>query len=80
VQPATTSMEDLAEKFKAMLSSSVAQQSSIEGLAYASLQGKVRERLATDKPFLKSLVKALEEAPAKSPATYGALTILVNLT
>lgn len=73
-------MEELADKFKTMLSSTVSQQSSIEGLAYASLQAKVRESLAADKPFLKDLVKALGEAPAKSPATYGALTILVNLT
>lgn len=73
-------MEDLSDMFKVMLSSSTSQQSSIEGLAYASLQPQVRENLASDKVFLKSLIKALGEAPAKSPATYGALTILVNLT
>jgi hypothetical protein len=80
VQPATTSMEELSNRFKTMLSSTTSQQTSIEGLAYASLQAKVRESLAADKSFLKNLIKALGDAPAKSPATYGALTILVNLT
>ena len=66
--------------FRDMLSTNEVQQSSIEGLAYASLQPTVKEKLAADKPFLKTLVKALGNAPAKSPATYGALSILVNLT
>ncbi|KAB8294296.1 hypothetical protein EYC80_009718 [Monilinia laxa] len=66
--------------FKKMLSTDTSQQSSIEGLAYASLQPKVKEKLASDTKFLVNLVKALNDAPAKSPATYGALTILVNLT
>ncbi|EKD16735.1 uncharacterized protein L3040_001474 [Drepanopeziza brunnea f. sp. 'multigermtubi'] len=80
IQPATTSIEELSDMFKTMLSTTSSQNSSIEGLAYASLQPKVKESLASDQPFLKTLVKALGEAPAKSPATYGALTILVNLT
>jgi hypothetical protein len=66
--------------FKTMLSKNTTEQSSIEGLAYASLQSKVKESLASDKSFLKNLIKALGEAPAKSPATYGALSILLNLT
>jgi len=77
---ATTSMEDLSDMFTNMLSADGSQQSSIEGLAYASLQPKVKEKLASDKPFLKKLIKALGEAPAKSPTTYGALSVLVNLT
>ncbi|TAQ83934.1 hypothetical protein B7494_g7745 [Chlorociboria aeruginascens] len=80
VQPAVTSIEDLSDMFKSMLSTSTSQQSSIEGLAYASLQPKVKERLSSDKSFLVKLIKALNDAPAKSPATYGALTVLVNLT
>ncbi|KAF4629193.1 hypothetical protein G7Y89_g8961 [Cudoniella acicularis] len=80
IQPATTSMEELSNMFKNMLSSKGSQQSSIEGLAYASLQPKVKEKLATDPTFLKNLINALNDAPAKSPATYGALSILVNLT
>lgn len=53
---------------------------SIEGLAYASLQPSVREDLARNKAALAKLVKTLSDAQAKSPLTYGALTILVNLT
>ncbi|KAB8294295.1 hypothetical protein EYC80_009718 [Monilinia laxa] len=79
-QPASTTIEDLSDMFKKMLSTDTSQQSSIEGLAYASLQPKVKEKLASDTKFLVNLVKALNDAPAKSPATYGALTILVNLT
>lgn len=53
---------------------------SIEGLAYASIRANIKEELAKDKEFLKSLVKTLEDAPPKSPLTYGSLSILVNLT
>lgn len=55
-------------------------QNAIEGLAYASLQAKVKEDLAKNSELLKKLVKTLEEAPPKSPLTYGALSIFVNLT
>ncbi|KAK2627830.1 hypothetical protein QTJ16_002476 [Diplocarpon rosae] len=80
VQPATTTIEELSGMFKTMLSTTTSKESSIEGLAYASLQPKVKESLASDESFLKLLVTALGDAPAKSPTTYGALTILVNLT
>jgi protein unc-45 len=55
-------------------------QSSIEGLAYASLRPKVKEKLAADPSFLKNLIQALRNSPPKSASTYGALTVLVNLT
>ncbi|KAE9380255.1 ARM repeat-containing protein, partial [Stipitochalara longipes BDJ] len=80
IQPATTSIEELSDMFRTMLAKNTTEQSSIEGLAYASLQPKVKERLASDESFLKTLIKALGDAPAKSPATYGALSILLNLT
>jgi hypothetical protein len=66
--------------FKNMLTTESAQQNSIEGLAYASLRPTVKKKLASDKSFMKNLVEALGGAAAKSPATYGALSILVNLT
>ena len=66
--------------FMNMISTNSSQQNSIEGLAYASLQPTVKEKLASDEQFLKKLTKALRNAPAKSPLTYGALSILVNLT
>ncbi|KUJ12230.1 ARM repeat-containing protein [Mollisia scopiformis] len=80
VQPAITSIEELSDMFKNMLSDKASQHSSIEGLAYASLQPKVKEKLAADGNFLKELINALGNAPAKSPETYGALTTIVNLT
>jgi len=68
--------------FTSMLSTSSAadHQNSIEGLAYASLRPQVKEKLAFNKDFLKTLIKTLGVSPAKSPAMYGGLTILVNLT
>ena len=53
---------------------------SVEGLAYATIQSKIKEELARDQDSLKRLVKALETAPPKSPLTYGALSIFFNLT
>ncbi|KAK3371353.1 myosin-binding striated muscle assembly central-domain-containing protein [Lasiosphaeria ovina] len=82
IQPATTSIEDLSKMFTRMLLENPehSTQSSIEGLAYASLQSKVKEDLSRNKTFLKGLVKTLETATPKSPLTYGALSILCNLT
>jgi protein unc-45 len=82
VQLATTSIEDLSDRFTTMLlkDDGHGKQHSIEGLAYASLQPKIKDSLARNKDFLKQLVKALVDAPPKSPMTYGALSILDNLT
>jgi hypothetical protein len=81
VQSATASIEDLSKRFTKMLvEDSEHISSSVEGLAYATIQSKVKEELAKDKDSLKRLVKALETAPPKSPLTYGALSIFVNLT
>ncbi|KAK3392670.1 myosin-binding striated muscle assembly central-domain-containing protein [Sordaria brevicollis] len=82
VQPATTSVEDLSKKFTQMLikDSEHSSQASVEGLAYASIRSKVKEELANNPEFLKSLVKTLETAPPRSPLMYGALSIFVNLT
>lgn len=52
----------------------------MEGLAYASLQPKVKDDLAGNSEFLKNLVKTLQDAPPRSPVTYGALSIFSNLT
>ncbi|KAK3488241.1 putative cro1 protein [Neurospora crassa] len=82
IQPATTSVEDLSKKFTQMLirDPEHSSQSSVEGLAYASIRAKVKEDLAGDPQFLKSLVKTLESAPPRSPLMYGALSIFLNLT
>ncbi|KAK3315105.1 myosin-binding striated muscle assembly central-domain-containing protein [Apodospora peruviana] len=82
VEQATTSIEDLSRLFTKMLLKNPehATHPSIEGLAYATLQPKIKEELSKNKEFLKTLVKTLQAAPSKSPVTYGALSILVNLT
>ncbi|KAH7347718.1 myosin-binding striated muscle assembly central-domain-containing protein [Plectosphaerella cucumerina] len=82
ISAAVTTIEELTTRFTTLLLSEdgFGKQHSIEGLAYASLQPKVREELAHNKEFLKKLVDTLSEAPPKSPMTYGALSILVNLT
>lgn len=82
ITSAITTIEDLTSRFTGLLlnEDDYGRQHSIEGLAYASLQPKVKEELAHNKEILKKLVQALSEAPPKSPMTYGALSILVNLT
>lgn len=83
VQVATTDISELSKRFAASFSldsEPTIQQSSAEGLAYASLNPQVKEQLANDKTFLKNLIRFLDTAPARSSSTYGALVILVNLT
>lgn len=82
VQQASTTIEELSKMFTTMLVKDPehSRHNSIEGLAYSSLRPNVKEDLAKNKEFLDSLVKTLKEAPPKSPLTYGALSILVNLT
>ncbi|KAK4181146.1 myosin-binding striated muscle assembly central-domain-containing protein [Triangularia setosa] len=83
IQPATTSIEDLSKRFTRMLldeEETEHVQSSIEGLAYASLQPKVKESLSKDSKTLKRLVKALDDAPPRSPMIYGTLSVFANLT
>jgi hypothetical protein len=82
IQTANTSLEDLTKMFTNMIIKNPddSKHNAIEGLAYASLQAKVKEDLANNSEVLKKLIKTLEEAPPKSPLTYGALSIFVNLT
>lgn len=82
VQQAGTTIEELSKMFTTMLVKGPehARNNSIEGLAYSSLRPNIKEDLANNKDFLKQLVKTLANAPPKSPLTYGALSILVNLT
>lgn len=52
----------------------------IEGLAYSSLKPKVKEDLARDQTFLRSLVKVLDLNMNKSEVAIGGLCVLSNLT
>lgn len=55
-------------------------QHSIEGLAYASLQPRIKESIVTNESLLKKLLDTLSSARPRTPLTYGALSIFQNLT
>ncbi|PHH55326.1 Ring assembly protein 3 [Ceratocystis fimbriata CBS 114723] len=83
VTTATISIEDLSTMFTGMLVDDDRDKShgqAVEGLAYASLRPQVKETLSRDSKFLQNIIKELENAPPRSPLTYGALSILANLT
>ncbi|KAF4976463.1 hypothetical protein FZEAL_6863 [Fusarium zealandicum] len=82
IEPAVTSIEELSGMFTKMIlrDEDHGRKHSIEGLAYASLQPKVKESVVNNPELLKKLVKTLSEAQPRSPTTYGALSIFVNLT
>ncbi|KAF4993305.1 hypothetical protein FGRMN_6572 [Fusarium graminum] len=82
IEPAVTSIEELSGMFTKMImrDEDHGRKHSIEGLAYASLQPKVKESVVSNPELLQKLVKTLGEAQPRSPTTYGALSIFVNLT
>lgn len=49
----------------------------VEGLAYTSLQPKIKEEIVANEKLLKRLVSALQERPS---AAFGCLTVFSNLT
>ncbi|OQV06900.1 hypothetical protein CLAIMM_11409 isoform 2 [Cladophialophora immunda] len=53
---------------------------SIEGLAYTSLKPEVKESLAKDRKFLKSLLEVLNENHTTPEVVVGGLSIISNLT
>lgn len=82
VQDNETGIDELVPKFKDLMAGTEekSKQSSMEGLAYASMQPKVKEQLANDKAFMKRLIQTLEESTASSMTTFGALSLINNLT
>lgn len=77
----TQGVDDLVPRLKRMMGESEeSKQSSIEGLAYASVQPKVKDQLAKDKDFLESLLQTLKDSPPGSSLIFGGLTLLDNLT
>lgn len=54
-------------------------QTAIEALAYASIQGKVKEELSSDATFLPSIITMLKD-PTDKGLQFGGLTIISNLT
>ncbi|OCL12022.1 CRO1 protein [Glonium stellatum] len=82
IGPAKVDQDDLILRFKEMVLSTetLSKQDSVEGLAYASLQPKVREELAKDHVFLRRLIETMADPTAPKPVMFGGLTIFVNLT
>lgn len=82
VQEDMRSIDDLVSRFKQMMSNNekFTRQSSIEGLAYASVDPKVKEALAIDKDFLEKFLHALRTSPVEPTTAFGALTLVDNLT
>ena len=74
--------DDLVPRLKSMMVEDPldSNQSSIEGLAYASVRPKVKEELAKDNDFLRRLLKNLRHSPPGSPTTFGGLALIDNLT
>lgn len=74
--------EDLVPRLKSMMVEDPldSNQSSIEGLAYASVRPKVKEELAKDQEFLRKLLKHLRHSPPGSPTSFGGLALIDNLT
>ena len=53
---------------------------SFEGLAHASVQARVKEKLAYDKGWLQVFLQELGRTEANSPAIFGGLLIIDNIT
>lgn len=75
-------VDDLVPRLKRMMADDTeeSKQSSIEGLAYASVQPKIKDQLAKDDSFLKTLLKTLNASSPASPVVFGGLTIFDSLT
>jgi len=75
-------VDDLVPRLTRMMADEVeeSQQTSIEGLAYASVQPKVKHQLAKDIPFLKRVLQILQSSSPSSPVVFGGLTLFDNLT
>ncbi|EMD91642.1 hypothetical protein COCC4DRAFT_129638 [Bipolaris maydis ATCC 48331] len=74
--------EDLIASFKSMVigGDTASKQDSVEGLAYASLQPKVREDLSKSPKFLKRLIEAMSDPSSPKNIIFGGLTIFSNIT
>lgn len=60
-------------------SSPAEQQSSIEGLAYTSLQPKIKAEIVSNSALLTKLIERLKSTTTADPCTFGILTIFSNL-
>jgi hypothetical protein len=56
------------------------QQSSVEGLAYASLEPKVKEEIVSSTELMTKLVDIVKDASSPAPVIYGCLNVFANIT
>ncbi|KAL8850373.1 MAG: hypothetical protein Q9221_004693 [Calogaya cf. arnoldii] len=77
-----TEVNDLVPMFKKLLADprEANKQSSIEGLAYASIQPTVKEELIGDRLFLARLMDSLKASQPGATTIFGALTLIDHLT
>ncbi|KAI4266024.1 MAG: hypothetical protein L6R38_009005 [Xanthoria sp. 2 TBL-2021] len=77
-----TEVNSLVPMFKKLLADprEANKQSSIEGLAYASLQPTVKEELIDDRLFLARLMASLKASRPGATTIFGALTLIDHLT
>lgn len=82
VTPGKVDQSDLIASFKSMVigGDTGSKQDSVEGLAYASLQPKIREDLSKSPKFLKRLIETMRDPASPKSILFGGLTIFVNLT
>lgn len=82
VEDTSKTVDDLVHRLKHMMDADAdgSKQSSIEGLAYASVRPKVKDQLAKDTVFLKHFLQTLKTSSSSSPVVFGGLTLLDNLT
>lgn len=82
VEEVGQTIDDLVPRLKHMImeEAETSKQSSIEGLAYASVQPKVKDQLAKDVSFLKQVLQTLKNSSPSSPVMFGGLTLFDNLT
>ncbi|KAL8681604.1 MAG: hypothetical protein Q9186_002273 [Xanthomendoza sp. 1 TL-2023] len=75
-------VNDLVPMFKKLLADSreVNRQSSIEGLAYVSIQPTVKEELVGDRLFLARVMDCLKASQPGATTIFGGLTLIDHLT
>lgn len=75
-------VDSLVPMFKKLLSNpgEANKQSSIEGLAYASIQPPVKEALVNDRLFLARLMDLLKASKLQPTVMFGALTVIDHIT
>ena len=81
-QDVKSEVNDLVPMFKKLLTdkTDANKQSAVEGLAYASVQPKVKEALINDRAVTTRIIDTLKDSKAGSPIIYGILTLIDHLS